>query len=82
LRHAAQLVQAKGGVIINIDLTLICERPKIKPHRQAMRERVAEILGLPVDRVSIKATTTERMGFTGREEGLAAQAVASVDMPL
>ncbi len=82
LRHAANLVQAKGGVIINIDLTLICERPKIKPHRQAMRERVAEILSLPVERVSIKATTTERMGFTGREEGLAAQAVASVDMPL
>ena len=82
LRHAADLVLAKGGVIINIDLTLICERPKIKPHRQAMRERVAEILGLPVDRVSIKATTTERMGFTGREEGLAAQAVASIDMPL
>ena len=82
LRHAADLVLAKGGVIINIDLTLICERPKIKPHRQAMRERVAEILGLPVDRVSIKATTTEKMGFTGREEGLAAQAVAAVDMPL
>ncbi len=82
LRHAADLVLAKGGVIINIDLTLICERPKIKPHRQAMRERVAEILGLPVDRVSIKATTTERMGFTGREEGLAAQAIASIDMPL
>ena len=68
--------------IINVDLTLICERPKIKPHRQAMRERVADILGLPVDRVSIKATTTEKMGFTGREEGLAAQAIASVDMPL
>jgi 2-C-methyl-D-erythritol 4-phosphate cytidylyltransferase/2-C-methyl-D-erythritol 2,4-cyclodiphosphate synthase len=82
LRHAANLVQAKGGVIINVDLTLICERPKIKPHRQAMRERVADILGLPVDRVSIKATTTEKMGFTGREEGLAAQAIASIDMPL
>lgn len=82
LRHAADLVGAKGGVIINVDLTLICERPKIKPHRQAMRERVADILGLPLDRVSIKATTTERMGFTGREEGLAAQAIASIDMPL
>jgi 2-C-methyl-D-erythritol 4-phosphate cytidylyltransferase/2-C-methyl-D-erythritol 2,4-cyclodiphosphate synthase len=82
LRHAANLVQAKGGIIINVDLTLICEQPKIKPHRQAMRERVAEILGLPVERVSIKATTTEKMGFTGREEGLAAQAIASVDMPL
>lgn len=82
LRHAANIVKAKGGIIINVDLTLICEQPKIKPHRQAMRERVAEILGLPVERVSIKATTTEKMGFTGREEGLAAQAVASVDMPL
>lgn len=82
LRHAADLARTKGGVIINVDLTLICERPKIKPHRQAMRERVAEILGLPVERVSIKATTTEKMGFTGREEGLAAQAIASVDMPL
>lgn len=82
LRHAANLVQAKGGVIINIDLTLICERPKIKPHRQAMRERVADILGVPVDRVSIKATTTEKMGFTGREEGLAALAIVSIDMPL
>jgi len=82
LRHAADLVRTKNGVIINVDLTLICERPKIKPHRQAMRERVADILGLPVDRVSIKATTTEKMGFTGREEGLAAQAIASVDMPL
>jgi 2-C-methyl-D-erythritol 4-phosphate cytidylyltransferase/2-C-methyl-D-erythritol 2,4-cyclodiphosphate synthase len=82
LRHAADLVRVKGGVIINVDLTLICERPKIKPHRQAMRERVADILGLPLDRVSIKATTTERMGFTGREEGLAAQAIASIDMPL
>ena len=82
LRHAANLVQAKGGVIINVDLTLICERPKIKPHRQAMRERVAEILDLPVERVSIKATTTEKMGFTGREEGLAAQAIASIDLPL
>jgi 2-C-methyl-D-erythritol 4-phosphate cytidylyltransferase/2-C-methyl-D-erythritol 2,4-cyclodiphosphate synthase len=82
LKHAADLVRAKGGDIINVDVTLICERPKIKPHRLAMRERVAAILELPLDRVSIKATTTEKMGFTGREEGLAAQAIASVDMPL
>jgi 2-C-methyl-D-erythritol 4-phosphate cytidylyltransferase / 2-C-methyl-D-erythritol 2,4-cyclodiphosphate synthase len=82
LKHAADLVRAKGGDIINVDVTLICERPKIKPHRLAMRERVAAILGLPLERVSIKATTTEKMGFTGREEGLAAQAIASVDMPL
>ena len=81
LRHAAGLVAARGGRLTHVDVTLICERPKIKPHRQAMRERVAAILDLPLDRVSIKATTTEGMGFTGREEGLAAQAVATVETP-
>jgi 2-C-methyl-D-erythritol 4-phosphate cytidylyltransferase/2-C-methyl-D-erythritol 2,4-cyclodiphosphate synthase len=81
LIHAADLVRAKGGVIINVDVTLICERPKIKPHRAAMRERLAQILSLPLDRVSVKATTTEQMGFTGRGEGLAAQAVVSVETP-
>ncbi len=82
LQHAAGLVTAKGGRIVNVDMTLICERPKIKPHRGAMRERVAAILNLPLDRVSVKATTTEAMGFTGREEGLAAQALATVEMPV
>ena len=81
LRHAAGLLAARGGRLTHVDVTLICERPKIKPHRQAMRERVAAILDLPLDRVSIKATTTEGMGFTGREEGLAAQAVATVETP-
>ena len=81
LRHAAELVAAKGGAIVNVDVTLICERPKIKPHRQAMRERLALILGLSVDRVSVKATTTEKMGFTGRGEGLAASAVVAVETP-
>ena len=81
LIHAADLVRAKGGVIINVDVTLICERPKIKPHRAAMRERLAAILSLPLDRVSVKATTTEQMGFTGRGEGLAAQAVVAVETP-
>ena len=81
LSHAAGLVAARGGRVVNVDVTLICERPKIKPHRQAMRERVAELLGLQVEQVSVKATTTEAMGFTGREEGLAAQAVASVETP-
>lgn len=81
LKHAAELVAAKGGAIINVDVTLICERPKIKPHRQAMRERLAEILSLPIDRVSVKATTTEKMGFTGRGEGLAASAVVAVETP-
>ncbi len=82
LAHAAALVAARGGRVINVDVTLICERPKIKPHREAMRARLGESLGLPLDRISVKATTTEAMGFTGREEGLAAQAVAAVEMPL
>jgi 2-C-methyl-D-erythritol 4-phosphate cytidylyltransferase / 2-C-methyl-D-erythritol 2,4-cyclodiphosphate synthase len=81
LQHAVDLVRAKGGEIANVDVTLICERPKVKPHRQAMRARLAELLGLPIERVSVKATTTEKMGFTGREEGLAAQAVAAVRLP-
>jgi 2-C-methyl-D-erythritol 4-phosphate cytidylyltransferase/2-C-methyl-D-erythritol 2,4-cyclodiphosphate synthase len=82
LVHAVQRVAAQGGQILNADVTLVCERPKIKPHREAMRQRVAELLGLPVQRVSVKATTTEGMGFTGREEGLLAQAVVSVETPL
>lgn len=81
LRHAADLVTARGGRIINVDVTLICERPKVKPHRQAMRERIASLLSLPLDAVSVKATTTEGLGFTGRGEGLAAQALATVDLP-
>lgn len=82
LRHAAVLARAKGAELIHVDVTLICERPRIKPHRAAMRARLAEILALPLDRVSVKATTTEGMGFTGREEGLAAQAVATVEAPV
>lgn len=81
LTHAVELVTARGGRLVNVDVTLICERPKVKPHREAMRARLAEILSLPLDRVSVKATTTEAMGFTGREEGLAAQAVVNVEMP-
>ncbi len=81
LVHAAEMVWARGGQIINVDLTLICERPKVKPHRQAMRERVAELLKLPLDAVSVKATTTEGLGFTGRGEGLAAQSVVLVALP-
>jgi 2-C-methyl-D-erythritol 4-phosphate cytidylyltransferase/2-C-methyl-D-erythritol 2,4-cyclodiphosphate synthase len=82
LLHAVKLIEAKGGRIVNVDVTLICERPRIKPHRAAMRARLAALLALPLDRVSVKATTTEGMGFTGREEGLAAQAIAAVDMPI
>jgi 2-C-methyl-D-erythritol 4-phosphate cytidylyltransferase/2-C-methyl-D-erythritol 2,4-cyclodiphosphate synthase len=78
LEHAARLVRDAGGEIIHCDVTLICERPKVSPHRDAMRARIAEILAVDIDRVSVKATTTEGMGFTGRKEGLAAQAVATV----
>lgn len=81
LLHAAELVATRGGRIVNVDVTLICERPKVKPHRQAMRERIAGLLSLPLDAVSVKATTTEGLGFTGRGEGLAAQAVATIDLP-
>ncbi|MBA4803177.1 MAG: bifunctional 2-C-methyl-D-erythritol 4-phosphate cytidylyltransferase/2-C-methyl-D-erythritol 2,4-cyclodiphosphate synthase [Brevundimonas sp.] len=81
LAHAVERLRARGGRLINVDVTLICERPKVKPHRQAMRERLAGLLALPLDAVSVKATTTEGLGFTGRGEGLAAQAVATVDLP-
>ncbi len=81
LTHAVDLVAARGGRILNADVTLICERPKIGPHRDAMRARLAALLHLPVDRVSVKATTTEGMGFTGREEGLMAQAIVMVETP-
>ena len=78
LMHAAGLIRSNGGLIDHVDCTVICEEPKVGPHRAAMRARVAEILGLPAGAVSIKATTTERLGFTGRREGIAAQAVASI----
>ncbi len=81
LQHAARLIADKGGRIDFVDLTLICEAPKIGPHREAMRTRIGALLGLSEDRVSIKATTTERLGFTGRGEGIAAQAVATVSLP-
>jgi 2-C-methyl-D-erythritol 4-phosphate cytidylyltransferase/2-C-methyl-D-erythritol 2,4-cyclodiphosphate synthase len=81
LAHAAALVAAKGGRIAHVDVTLICERPKIAPHRAAMIARIAAILGLDEGRVSVKATTTEGLGFTGRGEGIAAQAVATVALP-
>ena len=81
LQHAAALIAERGGRIGFVDLTIICEAPKIGPHRAAMTARIAELLGLPADRVSVKATTTERLGFTGRDEGIAAQAVATVTLP-
>src|SRR3954469_1172145 len=82
LRHAIDLVRDRGGNIASVDVTIVCERPKIGPHRARMIEQVAEILEIPADRVSVKATTTERLGFTGRGEGIAAQAIATVRLPL
>jgi 2-C-methyl-D-erythritol 4-phosphate cytidylyltransferase / 2-C-methyl-D-erythritol 2,4-cyclodiphosphate synthase len=81
LKHAAGLVTARGGMIGHVDVTFICERPKIGPHREAMRARVAQLLGIALSRVSVKATTTEKLGFLGRGEGIAAQAVATVRLP-
>lgn len=81
LAHAGALAAARGAAIRHLDVTLICERPKVGPHRAAMRARVAEILGLAPERVSVKATTTEGLGFTGRGEGIAAQAVATLAVP-
>jgi len=78
LAHAVTLVTEAGYRIGNVDLTIICEAPKIGPHRETMRARLAELLGTPIDAVSVKATTTERLGFTGRSEGIAAQAVATL----
>ena len=81
LAFAADRVRARGGVIAHLDLTLICEAPKVGPHRDAMRARIAEITGIAVDRVSVKATTTERLGFAGRREGIAAMASATIRLP-
>ena len=78
LLHAVKLVGEAGYRIGNIDLTLICEEPKIGPHREAMRARIAELAGVDIGSISVKATTTERLGFTGRGEGIAAQAIATV----
>ena len=81
LTHARNLVAGRGGRIDHVDLTIICEEPKVGPHRAAIRARVAELLGLEETKISIKATTTERLGFTGRREGIAAQAAATVRLP-
>jgi 2-C-methyl-D-erythritol 4-phosphate cytidylyltransferase/2-C-methyl-D-erythritol 2,4-cyclodiphosphate synthase len=81
VEHARALVEARGGLIDHVDLTLICEAPRIGPHRDSMRSSIAGLLRLAPARISIKATTTERLGFTGRGEGIAAQAVATVRLP-
>lgn len=78
LRHALDLLTARGGSLVHLDVTIICERPKVAPHRDAMVNEMAKILCVTADRISVKATTTEGLGFTGRQEGIAAQAVATV----
>ncbi len=82
LKRAAELVMQQGGMITYVDVTLICEAPQIAPHREAMRKKIAEILSLPVRRISVKATTTEGLGFIGRCEGIAAQAVVTAYLPI
>ena len=79
-RHAMSLITKNGGHVVNIDLTLICEEPKISPHRKNMCSQLAEILNISPDRVSVKATTTEGLGFTGRKEGIAAYAIVCVSL--
>ncbi|MDE1152152.1 MAG: bifunctional 2-C-methyl-D-erythritol 4-phosphate cytidylyltransferase/2-C-methyl-D-erythritol 2,4-cyclodiphosphate synthase [Micavibrio sp.] len=81
LAHAVSLITAQGGLVTHVDVTIICEAPKIGPHRDAMRTRIAAIMGLPVSRISVKATTTEGLGFTGRREGIAAESVVTVRLP-
>jgi 2-C-methyl-D-erythritol 4-phosphate cytidylyltransferase/2-C-methyl-D-erythritol 2,4-cyclodiphosphate synthase len=81
LEHACKLVRARGGVIAHIDATIVCEAPKVGPHRDAIRAKLAEIMGLDMGRVAIKATTTEKLGFTGRGEGIATLAIATVRLP-
>ena len=81
LRHAVELVRSRGGIIAHLDGTLICEAPKVGPHRDTIRANIAKICALPLDRVAIKATTSEGLGFTGRREGLAAMALATIRLP-
>ena len=78
LMHAHSLLQERGGSLVHLDFTIICEQPKVGPHRTAMVGAVAKILGVDKGRVSVKATTTEGLGFTGRQEGIAVQAVATI----
>jgi 2-C-methyl-D-erythritol 4-phosphate cytidylyltransferase / 2-C-methyl-D-erythritol 2,4-cyclodiphosphate synthase len=81
LAFACERVRARAGIIAHLDVTIVCEAPRIGPHRDAMRARIAAIAGIPIDRVAIKATTSEKMGFTGRAEGLVAMATATVRLP-
>jgi 2-C-methyl-D-erythritol 4-phosphate cytidylyltransferase/2-C-methyl-D-erythritol 2,4-cyclodiphosphate synthase len=81
LKFAVERVAKRGGKIAHLDLTVICEAPKIGPHRDAIRQRIAEIADLSIERVAVKATTSEQLGFTGRKEGIAAIATATVRLP-
>ncbi|MDG1858719.1 MAG: bifunctional 2-C-methyl-D-erythritol 4-phosphate cytidylyltransferase/2-C-methyl-D-erythritol 2,4-cyclodiphosphate synthase [Emcibacteraceae bacterium] len=81
LKHAASLVEDAEGVIAHVDLTIICEAPKIAPHREKIRDRISEIIDLDIARISVKATTTEKLGFTGKGEGIMAQAVVTIRLP-
>jgi 2-C-methyl-D-erythritol 4-phosphate cytidylyltransferase/2-C-methyl-D-erythritol 2,4-cyclodiphosphate synthase len=81
LEHAVDLLARRGGRIVHLDLTIVCEAPRIGPHREKMRESIARIAGVDLDRISVKATTTEGLGFTGRREGIATNAVATVEVP-
>jgi 2-C-methyl-D-erythritol 4-phosphate cytidylyltransferase/2-C-methyl-D-erythritol 2,4-cyclodiphosphate synthase len=81
LKFAVERLAARGGRLMHLDVTIVCEAPKVGPHRDAMRARIAEIAGIAIDRVAVKATTSEKMGFTGRREGLVAYATATVRLP-
>ena len=80
LQHAHNMLVGCGGTLTHADLTIICEAPKIGPHRDAIRTRIADILGISSERISVKATTTEGLGFTGRSEGIAAQATVTISV--
>ena len=82
LKDALRRVAQRQGIVAHIDVTIICEAPKISPHREMIRAQIAQIAGLNLDRISVKATTTEQLGFTGRKEGIAAMALATIRLPL
>jgi 2-C-methyl-D-erythritol 4-phosphate cytidylyltransferase/2-C-methyl-D-erythritol 2,4-cyclodiphosphate synthase len=81
LAFACERVRARSGVIAHLDVTIVCEAPRIGPHRDAMRGRIAAIAGIGIDRVGVKATTSEKLGFTGRGDGIVAMATATVRLP-
>ena len=81
LAFASERVRARSGLIAHLDATVVCEAPRVGPHRDAMRARIAEIAGIPIERVAVKATTSEKLGFTGRGEGIVAMATATVRLP-